>query len=61
MQLWSLGQEDPLEEGMATHSSMYPGKMAPLPTPHAGPVLQASVITDLLFKDAGLSPNTDSY
>ena len=21
MQVWSLGQEDPLEEGMATHSS----------------------------------------
>ena len=23
MQVWSLGQEDPLEEGMATHSSGY--------------------------------------
>ena len=22
MQFWSLGQEDPLEEGMATHSSI---------------------------------------
>ena len=22
MQVWSLGQEDPLEEGMATHSSI---------------------------------------
>ena len=22
-QVWSLGQEDPLEEGMATHSSIF--------------------------------------
>ena len=26
MQVWSLGQEDPLEEGMATHSSILPGE-----------------------------------
>ena len=24
--VWSLAQEDPLEEGMATHSSILPGK-----------------------------------
>ena len=26
MQVWSLGREDPLEEGMATHSSILPGE-----------------------------------
>ena len=26
MQIWSLGQEDPLEEGMATHSGILPGE-----------------------------------
>ena len=26
MGVWSLGQEDPLEKGMATHSSILPGK-----------------------------------
>ena len=38
MQAWSLGWEDPLEEGMATHSSIYtweipgteePGELCP--------------------------------
>ena len=24
--VWSLGQEDPLEKGMATHSSILPGE-----------------------------------
>ena len=27
MQVWSLGQEDPLEEGMATHSSILAWKL----------------------------------
>ena len=27
MQVWSLGQEDPLEEGMATHSSILAGRI----------------------------------
>ena len=26
MWVWSLGQEDPLEQGMATHSSILPGE-----------------------------------
>ena len=26
MRVWSLGQEDPLEEGMATHSSILVGE-----------------------------------
>ena len=27
IQVWSLGQEDPLQEGMATHSSILAGKI----------------------------------
>ena len=27
MQVWSLGREDPLEEGMATHSSILAWRM----------------------------------
>ena len=26
-QVWSLGQEDPLEKGMATHSSIFPQRI----------------------------------
>ena len=26
-QVWSLGQEDPLEKGMATHSSILPWRI----------------------------------
>ena len=28
MQVWSLGQKDPLEEGMATHSSIFAWEIA---------------------------------
>ena len=49
MQVWSLGWEDPLEEGMATHSSILAGK---IPWTEVSGGLQSIRVTESDKKEA---------